>query len=92
VEFKDLKLEEISFSDRTPTKSQIVNALRSMQAFLSRSISAMILAEEFTYGDPAVAQALGAVVQVKAAADAFENGPNTAGLATPAPRPGIVGR
>jgi hypothetical protein len=91
VDLKDLHLEEIKFST-PPTKSQIVNCLRDIFKFINRMGGALILDESYNIADPPMGAMLNGSIQLKAAEDQFEAGPNVAGLATPMPAPGQVRR
>lgn len=84
MELHDLELEAIKFTE-PPTKSQVSNALRDVESFLAR-LGGIILAEKnplAKIGDPSIGTLLNATTQIRAAADAFENGPNSSGLAVP---------
>lgn len=89
METKDLSLDAISFKE-APTKTQLVNVLRDIHRFLSRLGGVIIADEQFTIADPAVGAMLNGTIQLRAAADQFEAGPNQAGLvhAMPAPPAG----
>jgi hypothetical protein len=91
MDLKDLHLTEISFS-APPTKTQVVNTLRDIFKFINRMGGALILDESYNIGDQAVATMLNGAIQLRAAADAFENGPNATGLAVPQPGPQVVSR
>lgn len=91
MDLKDLHLTEISFS-APPTKTQVVNALRDIFKFLNRMGGALILDESYNIGDQGIGQMLNGAIQLRAAADTFENGPNTAGLAVPQAGPQVVTR
>lgn len=84
MEFKDLELEAVSFKD-TPTKTQVVNMLRDIQKFLTRIGGVLIVDGSYSIGDEPVAILLNATIQLRAAADKFEAGPNQSGLAVPNP-------
>ena len=86
MEVKDLKLDEISFS-QPPTRTQIVNMLRDIHRFLSRVGGCVIQSEEFTVADQAVGAMLNATIQIKAASDVFEAGPSQQGLVHAMPAP-----
>jgi hypothetical protein len=88
---KDLHLPEIAFG-QAPTKTQVVNTLRDIFKFINRMGGALILDESYNIGDQAIGQMLNGSIQLRAAADAFEAGPNVAGLAVPQPAPGQVRR
>jgi hypothetical protein len=91
MDLKDLHLDEISFS-APPTKTQIVNVLRDIYKFVNRMGGAIILDESYSISDPPVGSMLNGAIQLRAAADAFEAGPNVAGLAVPQQAPGQVRR
>jgi len=86
MEFPDLKLDEIKFNS-APTKTQMVNLLRDISKFVGDCGAAMILDHSYTIADQPLGMALNAAIQFKAAADAFEGGPNASGLAVPQPVP-----
>ena len=92
MEFPDLHLEEFSFSS-APTKTQLVNVLRSMHSFLSRVGGAVIADGQYTIADQALATMLNGSITLKAAADQFEAGPNQQGIvhAMPAPPANMAG-
>jgi hypothetical protein len=87
----DLHLSEISFKE-TPTKSQLVNALRDIQTFLGRVGGSIIADGSYSIADQPVGVLLNASVALKQSADLFEAGPNASGLAVPGGGPQVVGR
>jgi hypothetical protein len=89
MEFPDLHLAEIKFN-AAPTKTQLTNLLRDISKFLGNVGGALILDGSYTVADPPLGQTLNSAIQLKAAADAFENGPNASGLAVPQPGPQVV--
>ncbi len=86
MDVKDLHLEEIKFSD-VPTQSQISNALRDIHRFLSRLGGVLLAAERHTTAEQSVGALLNGSIQLKAAADLFEQAPNQAGLVHAMPAP-----
>lgn len=82
MEFKDLKLEEISFTT-PPTKTQVVNKLRDMHQFLTKMAGALLLDGSYDASDEPVSHLLGSTLQLKMAAEKFDAGPNSSGLAVP---------
>jgi hypothetical protein len=91
MEVQDLKLEAISFS-AAPTKSQLVNMLRDITTFLGRVGGALILDGSYTIAEPPMGAMFNGSIQLKAAADGFEAGPNASGLAVPQGGPRVVGQ
>jgi hypothetical protein len=87
LDVKNLELEAISFN-QAPTKSQLTNALHDISKFLGRVGGALILDGAYSVADPPLGQMLNASIQIKAAADAFDAGPNSSGLSLPQPVPG----
>ncbi len=87
MDVKNLELEAISFNS-APTKSQIVNTLRTISTFLSNMGAHLIIDGSYSLADPPLGQTLNAAIQLKAASDAFDAGPNSSGLSLPQPVPG----
>lgn len=86
MEVPDLHLDAMDFKE-TPTKTQLVNAIRDTQKFLTRLGGSIIADGSYTIGDPAIGALLNGTIQLRAAADQFEAGPNNSGLAVPQPAP-----
>lgn len=80
-----LKLDAIELTD-TPTTTQMVNALRDIARFLSKCGGAMLAAEQNNIAEQSIGSMFNGTIQLRAAADFFEKGPNSAGLAVPQPR------
>jgi hypothetical protein len=87
MELPDLHLDEQTFKD-TPTTTQMVNLLRDLHKFLSRCGGMLIASNSYAIGDNPIGAMLNGAIQLKAAADMFEQGPNAAGLAVPQPMAG----
>lgn len=87
MQFEDLKLPAFEFKE-APTKTQIVNTLRDIHKFLNRLGGALILDGSYTVGDEPIGLLLNGSIQMRAAADKFEAGPNSSGIAVPQPHPG----
>ena len=87
MDVKDLHLDAIDFN-QSPTKSQLVNLLRDIHGFLGRVGGSLILDGAYSVADPPLGAMLNATIQLKAAADQFEAGPNASGLALPQQAPG----
>lgn len=83
----DLKLEAISFS-AAPTKSQLVNTLRTISTFLSNMGASLILDGSYNIGEQALGETLNSAIKLKQCADLFENSPGASGLAVPQAIPG----
>jgi hypothetical protein len=86
MEARDLTLDAISFKE-SPTKSQLVNTLRDIHKFLSRMGGMMLADESYAISDQPLTTMMNASVQLKAAADMFEAGPNRDGLLQAMPAP-----
>lgn len=91
MEVKDLHLAEIHFT-APPTKSQLTNALRSIHEFIGKMGGALIIDGSYSIADPPMGAMFNGSIQLKAALDQFEGGPNGAGLAIPQGGPRVVGR
>lgn len=89
MEVKDLHLDEITLAE-PPTKTQLVNLLHDVHKFLGRVGGALILDGSYTVADPPMGALFNGSIQLKAAADGFENGHNASGLAVPQPGPQVV--
>ena len=87
MDLKDLELDAIKFTE-PPTTSQTVSTLRTLEKFVSRMGAALVMDGSYRIGDEAPAAIFGAAVHLRAAADKFENAPNTSGLALPQPMNG----
>jgi len=88
-----VKLEAHDYSERTPTRQQIINLLGEMSDFLNSLAGTLLATSEYHIakqeGDPRLnpaAQLLNAAGSLKNAQDAF-NGATTSGIATPRPQP-----
>lgn len=88
---KDLHLDAIDFKE-APTKTQLTNSLKSIYEFLNQLAGALVLDGAYTIADQPLGMMLNGAIQLKAATDHFEAGPNAAGLAVPQGGPQIVGR
>lgn len=86
MEFSDLHLDAQDFKE-APTKTQIINLLHDVEKFLARVGAALMLDGSYRIGEQSVGTLLNATIQLRAAADAFEQGPNSTGLAVPQPGP-----
>lgn len=91
MQVPDLHLGEITFTS-APTKTQTVNALRDISKFLGNIGGALILDGSYTVADQCLGTLLNASIQLKASAQAFDEGPNASGLAIPQPGPQVVRR
>jgi len=78
----DLKLPAVEFKE-APTTTQMVNMLRDTAKFLSTCGGALLASQQYNIGDHAVGALFNGTIQLKQAADFFEKGPNSAGLAVP---------
>ena len=86
MELPDLHLDAIDFKE-PPTKTQTINALRDIEKFLTRMGGAIVAEGSYRMGEQSIGTLLNATIQLRAAADAFEQGPNASGLAVPQPGP-----
>jgi len=91
MQVPDLKLAEISFS-AAPTKTQLVNMLRTIHSFLGSVGASLIMDGSYTIADPPMGALFNGAIQLRASADGFEGGPNSSGLAIPQGGPRVVGR
>jgi hypothetical protein len=94
----NVKLEAHDYSDRTPTRQQIINLLGEVSDFFNNLAGSLMATGEYHIarqeGDPRnnpVAQLLNASGALKNAQDAF-NGATTSGIVTPRPQPQMVPR
>jgi hypothetical protein len=88
MEVKDLHLDAIDFN-QAPTKTQLTNMLRDIHTFIGRVGGALIIAGDYSIADPPMGAMFNGSIQLKAAADQFDAGPNAAGLAVPQPPQGM---
>ena len=82
----NIVLEGQSFTD-SPTKTQTINALQSIERFLNQIAGAQLLKQEYLASQPEMQNLLNASVLVKKAAETFSG---TSGLAVPQGGPQIV--
>jgi len=87
----DFKFPEQSFND-VPTKTQLVNLCRDLNKFLQVIAASLVINGDYAVNDPPCGGLFNAATQLKACADMFEAGPNSAGLAVPQPGPMAVRR
>ena len=88
MDLQDLHLDAIDFKE-PPTKTQVVNALNNIHLFIAKMGASLLLDSNpiVKLGENSIGLLFNAAIQVRGAADGFDQSPNSAGLSLPQPGP-----